>query len=135
VFGFVDPPRWCPFGYPVGVDAAVPAFGGEVVMVVAAEQGQVVQISLPAVDPGHNVMAFGPFWWGVAAGEGASDISGDQGDGLAAAGDAAGPAESQHLTVAGEERVVEVGLVGQVAGGVGADQGAVGGDAVAGVGE
>jgi len=38
----VDPAGWDPFGEPVGVDAAGPAFLQEVGVVVSAEQGQIV---------------------------------------------------------------------------------------------
>ena len=41
----VDPAWWYPFGEPVGVDAAGPAFLQEVGVVVSAEQGQIVKIS------------------------------------------------------------------------------------------
>ena len=38
----VDPAGWDPFGEPVGVDAAGPAFLQEVGVVVSAEQGHIV---------------------------------------------------------------------------------------------
>ena len=38
----VDPPWWYPFGEPVSVDAAGPAFLMEVGVVVSAEQGEIV---------------------------------------------------------------------------------------------
>ncbi len=41
----VDPSGRDPFGEPVGVDAAGPAFLQEVGVVVSAEQGQIVKIS------------------------------------------------------------------------------------------
>ena len=40
----VDPAGWDPFGEPVGVDAAGPAFLQEVGVVVSAEQGQIFKI-------------------------------------------------------------------------------------------
>jgi hypothetical protein len=48
----VDPSGWDPFGEPVGVDAAAPAFLQEVGVVVSAEQGQIVNTALnvPAWD-------------------------------------------------------------------------------------
>ena len=47
----VDPAGWDPFGEPVGVDAAGPAFLLEVGVVVSAEQGHVANTALnvPAV--------------------------------------------------------------------------------------
>jgi hypothetical protein len=42
----VDPPWWYPFGEPVGVDAAGPAFLQEVGVVVSAEQSQIASTAL-----------------------------------------------------------------------------------------
>ena len=49
-------------GVQVGSPSMVagPAAGGEVVVVVAAEQGQVVEVGRSAVDPGDDVVAFAP---------------------------------------------------------------------------
>ena len=73
----VDPPRWDPFGQPVGVDAAAPAFLCEVGVVVSAEQGQVVKIGKPAEDPIQDVVPVAVARGMGAAGEGASGVSGD----------------------------------------------------------
>jgi hypothetical protein len=53
----VDPPRRYPFRQPITVDAAGPALLQKVGVVVATEQGQVVQISKSAVDPILNVVS------------------------------------------------------------------------------
>ena len=42
----VDPSGWDPFGEPVGVDAAGPAFLQEVGVVVSAEQSQIASTAL-----------------------------------------------------------------------------------------
>ena len=65
----VDGSGWSPFGEAVGVDAAGPAAGGEIVMVISAKQSQIVQIRFAAVDPSNDVMSFGPFWGSVAPGK------------------------------------------------------------------
>ena len=65
----VDPAGWDPFGEPVGVDAAGPAFLQEVGVVVSAEQGQIVKISKAAEDPIENVVSIAPRGWMGAAGE------------------------------------------------------------------
>jgi hypothetical protein len=66
-----------------------------VVVVVAAQQGQVVEVGRAAVDPFVEVVAFAPFRWVGAAGEAAAGISGDQRQGLAAGGDPAAPAQGE----------------------------------------
>ena len=53
---FVDPPGWSPFGESVGVDGAVPAFGEEVVVVVAQSR---VRLSRSVVPPSIQ----GMMWW------------------------------------------------------------------------
>jgi len=50
--------RWSPFGDAVVVDAAGPAAGVEVVVVMNAKQRKIIEISLAAVDPGNDVVAF-----------------------------------------------------------------------------
>ena len=65
----VDPPRWDPFGQPVGVDAAAPAFLCEVGVVVSAEQGHVVKIGKAAEDPIQDVMPVAPGCWWVQPGK------------------------------------------------------------------
>ncbi|HEX7211616.1 MAG TPA: hypothetical protein VF241_11900, partial [Propionibacteriaceae bacterium] len=47
----VDPLGWDPFGEPVGVDAAGPAFLQEMGVVVSAEQSHIFKISKTAEDP------------------------------------------------------------------------------------
>ena len=42
----VDPVGWCPFGQPVDVDAAGPAFLQEVGVVVTAEQSELANTAL-----------------------------------------------------------------------------------------
>ena len=88
----VDPFWWCPFGQPVGVDAAGPAFLEEVGVVVSAEQGQVVQVGVAAEYPVHNVVAVAPLWWVGAAGEAAAAVPSGQRQGLAFGGQALGSA-------------------------------------------
>jgi hypothetical protein len=52
-------------------------FVQEVVVVVSAEQGQIVKIGKPAEDPVADVVSVAPGWWVGAAGEAASGVSGD----------------------------------------------------------
>ena len=54
-----------------------------------------------------------PFGWPVAVGEGAPLVAGDQGEGLAAGGDAFGAVLGQHRTLAVAEHEGQVGLTGQ----------------------
>ena len=115
-------------GSAVSVDAAGPAAGREIVMVINAKQSEIVQIGRPAVDPGNDVVPLGPFRCSIATGKAAAAVAGDQRGGLAAAGDASGPAQVQHDPVAVQERVVRLGLISHAAYLVGGDQGAVGGD-------
>ena len=65
----VDPSGWDPFGEPVGVDPAGPAFLQEVGVVVSAEQGQIFKISRAAKDPIQNVVPVAPLGWMGAAGK------------------------------------------------------------------
>ena len=65
----VDPDGWRPLGDPVGVDAAGPAAGQEVVMVISADQSQIVRIRQFAVDPPPHVVSFAVLRWVCAAGE------------------------------------------------------------------
>ena len=82
----VDPAGWDPFGEPVDIDAAGPAFLQEVGVVIPTEQGQIVKIGWAAEDPIQNVVPVAPVGWVGAAGEAASGVSGDQGHGLAFGG-------------------------------------------------
>ena len=52
----VDPCGRGPFGEAVGVDAAGPAAGQEVVVVISADQSQIVQIRQPTIQPLANVV-------------------------------------------------------------------------------
>ena len=88
----VDPAGWDPFGEPVSVDAAGPAFLQEMGVVVSAEQGQIVKISEAAEDPVQDVVSVAPLGWVGAAGEAASGVSGDQRHGLTSRGEPSGPA-------------------------------------------
>ena len=65
----VDPAGWDPFGEPVGVEPAGPAFLQKMGVVVSAEQGQIVKISRPAEDPIQNVVSVAPRRWMCATGE------------------------------------------------------------------
>ena len=47
----VDPLGWGPFGEAVGVDFAGPAAGQEVVVVVSADQREIVQVRQPTIQP------------------------------------------------------------------------------------
>ena len=71
----VDPSGRDPFGEPVGVDAAGPAFLQEMGVVVSAEQGQIVKIGWAAEDPIQDVVSVAPLGWVGAAGEAASGVS------------------------------------------------------------
>ena len=79
----VDPSWWDPFGEPVGVDAAGPAFLQEMGVVVSAEQSQIVKFGWAAEDPVEDVVSVAPLGWVGAAGEAAAGVSGDQCHGLA----------------------------------------------------
>ena len=128
----IDGSGWPPFRKAVGVDPAGPAAGREIVMVINAKQSQIVEVGRSAIDPGNDVVPLGPFWGSVAGRKRTSTVAGDQRGGLAAAGDPSGPAQVECDAVAVQERVVGLGLVGHAADLVGGDQGAVGGEAVAG---
>ena len=82
----VDPFWWCPFGQPVGVDAAGPAFLEEVGVVVSAEQSQVVQVGGSAQDPVEDVMPVAPTCRVGAAGKGAAAVPSGQRQSLAFGG-------------------------------------------------
>jgi len=70
-----------PFGYSVRVDAPGPATGGEIVMVVTANQSQIAQIRFAALNPGNDVMSFAPFRGSIAAGNRAAGVAGVEGEG------------------------------------------------------
>ena len=65
----VDPAGWDPFGEPVDIELAGPAFLQEVGVVVSAEQGQIVKIGWPAEDPVQYVVSVAPLGWVGAAGK------------------------------------------------------------------
>jgi hypothetical protein len=52
----VDGWGWPPFRLPVGVNSARPAAGSEIVVVISAQQGQIVEVGFAAVDPFSNVV-------------------------------------------------------------------------------
>ena len=60
---------------------------------VAAEQGEVVEVSKAANYPIHYVVSVAPAGRVGAAGEGAAGVAGDQRHGLASGGEALGSAE------------------------------------------
>lgn len=113
---------------------AGPAALLEVPVVVAAEQGEVVEVGVAAVGPGEDVVALAPLRWMGAGGEGAAGVAGDEGEGLGAGGDAAGAAEVEDGAVGVEQGGSEFGLVGESDDVGGGDADAVGGGAVAGPG-
>jgi hypothetical protein len=55
LFG-VEPSGWLPFGEAVRIEVAGPAFGEKVVVVVATQKGEIVEIRFTAVDPFDNVV-------------------------------------------------------------------------------
>ena len=59
LFG-VDPARRYPLWKPVSVDATAPAFLQEMGVVVAAHEGQIVQVSRPAINQIDDVMPVAP---------------------------------------------------------------------------
>ena len=63
----VDPAGWDPFGEPVAVDAAAPAFVQEMRVVVSAQQSQVFKIGGAVENPIHNMMPVAPLGWVGAA--------------------------------------------------------------------
>jgi hypothetical protein len=65
----VDPAGWDPFGEPVAVDAAAPAFVQEMRVVVSAQQSQVFKVGRTAENPIHNMMPVAPLGWVGAAGK------------------------------------------------------------------
>jgi len=75
----VDPAARNPFGNAVGVETAGPAAGQKVVVVVNAEQGQIVEVGGSAVDLGNDVMPLAILRGSVAAGKAAAGISGVKG--------------------------------------------------------
>ena len=97
------------------------------VVVVAAQQGQVVQVSVAAVSPRNDVVAFAPVGGVGAVGEAAAAVAGDQRKGLGVRGDPSGPAEEQLLPGRAEDDRHDLGLVGELQGGGGGDQRPVGG--------
>ena len=117
----IDGSGWGPFRDSVGVDAAGPASAGEVVMVIAAEQSQIIHIRFAAINPRDEVMSFAPFRGSIAARKGAPGVAGDQRRGLAAGRDPSGPAQIEYNPVAVQERVVGLGLIGHGADLVGAE--------------
>ena len=132
VWGGVDPAGWSPFRESVGVEGAGPAVAGEVVMVVGAEEGEVVEVGGSTVGPVDDVVALAVFRGLVAAREAAAAVAGVEGDGLAAAGEAASALQIEYNAVGVLGGVVDLGLVGGAADGVGAQQGSVGRGSVAG---
>jgi hypothetical protein len=52
----VEPGGWLPYGEAVGIQVAGPAFSQEVVVVVATQEGQVLQVGGAAVDPCGDVV-------------------------------------------------------------------------------
>ena len=70
------PPRgWDPPGHPVDHHAAPPGFL-ELAVVVAAHQGEVVDVGRAVEPPGYDVVSLTPFRRVLAAGEGAAFVPG-----------------------------------------------------------
>ena len=122
----VDPLRGDPDRETVGVDPALPAALGELVVVVGADQGQVGEVGGAAVVPGDHMMPFAPLGCHIAAGEGAAGVAGDQREGLRGGGDPTGPPQVEDRTARVLEADRDVGLVGQQSRGPGRHRGAVG---------
>ena len=69
-------------GRPSPLIRQCPAAAGEVVMVIPAQQGQIVQVRFATINPFDDVVAFAPLGCAVAAGEGAAAVAGGQCQGL-----------------------------------------------------
>src|SRR5215213_10005012 len=98
----VEPPGGPPPRQTVGVDFAGPAPAEEIVVMVATEQGEIVQVGLAAVDPGRDVVPFAPFRRMSAAGEGATAVAGVQRQSLICGSDPTATALVEHRAGFGE---------------------------------
>src|SRR4051812_44659922 len=112
-----------------------PAFDGDGpvgvvddVVVVLAEQHQVVKGGRAAVGPVLDVVGVGPPWWAPAAGERAPAVSGDQRPAQPGWDDPGGAADVQRLGRRPEHDGDDGGVAGQLAGPPRGDGGAGLGD-------
>ena len=106
----VEPGGWSPVRQPVQHDA-LPAAFGVFSVVVAAEQGEVVDVGGAAVGPVGDVVSLALARGPVTAGEGTAAVSGGQGDGLAGGGDPGGPAEVERDALGGARSAGSAALV------------------------
>jgi hypothetical protein len=76
----VEVGRWEVFGEFVGAELHGPVVVVvDLSVVVAAEEGEVVEVGGAAVGPVFEVVGVAPAGWAVAAGEGAAVVAGDEG--------------------------------------------------------
>ena len=61
-----------------GVDGHGPAVAMDHTVVVATEEDHVADVGGPAMAVGHQVVGVTPVGWGIAAGEDAAPVSGDE---------------------------------------------------------
>ena len=73
----VDPARWDPRRQSVDHQAG-PAAAGEVVVVVRAQKGEVVEVRAAALGPFDDVVDVGPFGGAGAAGDPAAAVAGEE---------------------------------------------------------
>jgi hypothetical protein len=81
-------------------------------VVVAAEQGQVVEVGAAAVDPVENVVPVAPGGRVGAAGEGAAGVPGNEGHGLSFGGEPLGSAECERDAVWLNDGGPDLSLIG-----------------------
>src|ERR687889_2148080 len=111
----VEPGGWGEHRPPVH-DGDVPGGVVDDVVVVIAEQHQIVQGGRSAVGPVPDVMGVGPPRWSSAAGERAASVAGDQGPAQPDWDGAGGSADVQRLGVRAQPGGDDGGLAGQPAG-------------------
>ena len=107
----INPTWWPPFRQSLVVDGHRPAALQEVVVVIDAEQRQVVQIGLPTLSPRNDVVPLAVFRRMQATGERAADVAGDQCHGLVPGGAPFDAAEIERDSLRVESRTIDLRLI------------------------
>ena len=111
---------WFEFGSSIrGVEACLPGCVVDDAVVMAAEQGEVVELGWAAVDPVGEVVGVAHEGWSSAGGEGAVSVAEDQGGPDRGGDRSAEAAHVEDLAVAAEDGGDDLGVTGQPAEGVG----------------
>ena len=105
----VDPGGWCGPGE-AGFHLQGPGAGVDVVVVSAADEGEVVEVGGAALGPVPQVVGVAPGCGGGAAGDDAGAVAGDQCAALGRGDGADGVAEVEDLAVAADQGGLDDGV-------------------------